>query len=435
MTATATEIENKEILIVEDSPTQALLLKESLEGHRLRVEVAKDGLEALEFMGRHPPDAVISDIVMPRMNGFDFCTKVKQDPAYKDIPVILLTSLTDPMDVIKGIACGADSFLTKPCEIGFLLSTMSHVIQNKSGLRAIGEGQSLAFFYNGQHHTLQIDQVQITNLLLSTYLNAIQKNTELENSYAKLSQVFEELKKKNDELKLLNEQKNQFLGMAAHDLRNPLGVIIGYSQLLKAKLEGKTEDKSMQMLDKIGVSSGFMLRLINDLLDVSVIESGKVSLHLSEVNLSELIQENLSFLSSIAEKKKVKLTFTSRNQSIKLICDANKIAQVINNLVTNAIKFSKAGGTVEVGLDVTETEVTMSVRDHGVGMSNETQRDLFQPFAKGSLGTSGEKSTGLGLAIVNKIVKEHKGKIWLESQMGEGTTFFVSLPYVKPKGD
>ncbi len=340
MTTVATE--SLEVLIVEDSPTQALLLKNALEGQQLTVRVAIDGIDALEQLRSHPPKVIISDIAMPRMNGFDLCNQVRADPDLANIPVILLTGLTDPMDVIKSIACGADSFLTKPCELNFLLSTVRDVVANKQTREEHAPGQRLAFFFNGKHHVLHIDQVQITNLLLSTYLNAIQKNNELEQSYHKLNEVYEEIKKKNDALNALNDQKNQFLGMAAHDLRNPLGVIIGYCNLLKSKLEASIDEKSLRMLDKINASSTFMLRLINDLLDVSVIEAGTVRLHLAEVNLAELIQDNLILLRSTAENKNIQLTFQNKTGVSKVHCDSNKIAQVLSNLVTNAIKFSRA---------------------------------------------------------------------------------------------
>ncbi len=425
-------VDIQDVLLVEDSPTQALLLKESLESHHMKVRVANDGVEALEQMRQTLPQVVISDIAMPRMNGFDFCTHVRAEPEFASIPVILLTGLTDPMDVIKGIACGADSFLTKPCELNFLLSTIHDVVSNKQVRKERAPGQALAFFYNGKHHVLHIDQVQITNLLLSTYLNAIQKNAELEQSLSKLNQVYEEIKKKNDELKRLNDQKNQFLGMAAHDLRNPLGVVIGCCNLLKTRLENNIDEKSSRMLDKINTSSSFMLGLINDLLDVSVIESGTVSLHLDDVSLNDLIQDNLVFLKSLAEKKNIQLNFKSKNVVPKISCDPNKISQVLNNLITNAIKFSRPGGIVDVTLESSSTEITITVSDFGTGISQDAQQLLFMPFTQGRMGTAGEKSTGLGLSIVQKIVSKHNGKIWLDSKVGKGTKFFVSLPRTAP---
>ncbi|MDP1836732.1 MAG: hybrid sensor histidine kinase/response regulator [Chlamydiales bacterium] len=428
-----TAIESLQVLVVEDSATQALLLKESLENHQLQVWVAGDGMDALEQMRQHPPNVVITDIAMPRMNGFDFCTRVRSEAKYSHIPVILLTSLTDPMDVIKGIACGADSFLTKPCDITFLLSTIKDVVKNKQAVDVssnAGVGQKLAFFFNGNHHVLHIDHVQITNLLLSTYLNAVQKNGELEASYHKLNSAYEEIKKKNDQLQGLNEQKNRFLGMAAHDLRNPLGVIMGYCTLLKTRLaDTKVDDKFFTMLDKIYSSSGFMLKLINDLLDVAVIEAGTVSLHLSEVSMVELIQETLTLFSSLAQKKDIVLNFKPNPGVPKIQCDANKVVQVLNNLISNAVKFSRPGAIVEVGLENTRTDVTFSVTDFGIGIRPEAQKTLFQPFAQtGSIGTAGEKSTGLGLSIAQKIVQEHNGKIWFTSEVGKGTKFFVTLP-------
>ncbi len=418
-----------DILIVEDSRTQAMLLKEALEHHQLHVSTAEDGVDAIEQIRKQRPQVIISDIEMPRMNGFELCKQLRSDPNFTDLPVILLTGLTDPMDVIKGIACGADSFLTKPCEINFLLSTVRDVVHNKQTQKQCSQGQSMAFFFNGKNHTLQIDQVQITNLLLSTYLNAMQKNQELEQSLQKLNTAYEEIKKKNCELETTNKQKNQLLGMAAHDLRNPLGVITGYCTLLKTRLEGTVDQKSITMLDKISISSTFMLSLINDMLDVSVIESCTVSLHLNEVDLMELIQEDLLLLNVLAEKKGVQLIFSPKSTVPKIVCDANKISQVLNNLVSNSIKFSRPGGKVEIALEVSTNDITITITDHGTGIAPEMQQHLFQPFTQeGQIGTAGEKSTGLGLSIVQKIVTKHNGKISLNSKLGSGTTFSVSLP-------
>lgn len=421
-----TALDTTEVLVVEDSRTQAMLLKESLENHNLQVRVAYDGVDGLEQMHQRTPHVVISDIAMPRMNGFDFCSLVRSEPAFADVPVILLTGLHDPMDVVKGIACGADSFLTKPYEINFLLSTIRDAVTNRQVRDPVPTGQPLAFYFNGKHHSLHIDQVQITNLLLSTYLNAIQKNTELENSLNKLNQVYEDIKKKNDELNAANDQKNQVLGMAAHDLRNPLGVIMGYCNLLRTRLEHNPDPKALVMLDKINASSAFMLGLINDMLDISIIETGTVSLHLAEVNLADLIQENLVFLSGLADKKSVHVVFKPKNVVPKMWCDPNKIAQVLNNLVTNAIKFSRPGSTVEVAIESTGTEITFTVSDSGTGITPEALKTLFHPPAK-----TGEKTaTGLGLSIAQKIVSKHNGKMWAESKVGEGAKFFVSLPRI-----
>lgn len=426
-----TALESYEVLVVEDSATQALLLKESLENHHMQVRVAVDGVDALEQMHQRLPQVIVTDIAMPRMDGFEFCRQVRAESKFASVPVILLTSLTDPMDVIKGIGCGADSFLTKPCDTTFLLNTIRDVIKNKKVFEGASSGQRLAFFFNGNHHVLQIDHVQITNLLLSTYLNAVQKNAELEDSYYKLNSAYEEIKKKNDQLQGLNEQKNRFLGMAAHDLRNPLGVIMGYCTLLKTRLadSSSVDEKFFTMIDKIYSSSSFMLKLINELLDVAVIEAGTVQLHLSDVNLTELIQENINLFTGLAQKKDIILNFKAIGMIPKVQCDTNKIVQVLSNLVSNAIKFSRPGGTIDVTLEASKAEATFTVTDYGTGIRPEAQKNIFQPFSQqGSIGTAGEKSTGLGLSIAHKIVQEHNGRIWFTSEPGKGTTFHVSLP-------
>lgn len=426
-----TNIDNLNVLYVEDSPTQAIMLKETLEKNRLHVKLAKDGLEGLQLLSEGIPNIIISDIEMPRMNGYEFCKHVKTDALYKEIPVILLTNLTDVLDVVKGIECGADSFLTKPCETTLLLTTIKNAIQNKDVQNNISNGK-LEFYFDGRNHALEVDQVQITKLLLSTYSNAIQKNLELEEAYRKLNKIHEELEKTNRTLKLLNEQKNQFLGMAAHDLRNPLTVISGFSSyLLNVRKENFDATKLPQMIGHIYNSSTFMLQLIDDLLDYSVIESGTLSLNLADTDLSDLIQKNMIFFESLAQKKDIKVVFTPVPVP-KVSCDANKILQVINNLFTNANKFSYPQGTITIKLTPLETEVVISIEDCGIGMSEEVLKNLFQPFNKSkTLGTAGEKGSGLGLAIVHKIINEHHGKIWVDSELNKGTTFFVSLPYTQ----
>lgn len=422
-------IEKTHILIVEDSPTQALLLKAQLEEYRMKVQVAKDGVEGLQQLETALPQLIISDIEMPRMNGYEFCKNVKTHPSYREIPVILLTSLSNPLDVIQGIQCGCTSFLTKPYSLPILLSTIWDSKENAKLHQRNSNQKKVEFFFNGTHYQLQIDQEQVTGLLLSTYANAIEKNLELERAYKKLNQVHEELQKKNEELKQLNQLKNQFLGIAAHDLRNPLTVISGYSDLLLELLKEMAPAKAMQMLQRIKSSSTLMLQLLNDLLDISIIESGTISLHLSSVDLPKLIEENLDMLRSLAAKKNIQLIFNRPKFIPKVTCDSSKFIQVLNNLVGNSIKFSKPESKIEVDLFALENEVILSVKDEGIGLSAEAKKRLFQPFSKtGVVGTAGEKGTGLGLAIVHKIVTEHKGRIWVESEENQGATFYVALP-------
>lgn len=255
-----------QVLIVEDSPTQAFLLKESLEKHQLVVTTAKDGMEALQRISEKLPDVIVTDIEMPIMNGYELCKHLKSNTKLKEIPVILLTNLTDPLDVIGGIECSADSFLTKPCEINLLLSTIQNALKNK-GINKKNTGGKLEFFFGGKSHMLEVNQIQITELLLSTYNNAIQKNRELEEAYRKLNQFHEFLEKQNDTLKVVNSQKNEFLAVLANDFKRPLEEITGFSSLLlETPKEALGNNEHQMLVEKIYTSSTFMLRLIEGLL-------------------------------------------------------------------------------------------------------------------------------------------------------------------------
>jgi len=273
-----------QILIVEDSPTQAFLLKESLEKHQLVVTTAKDGMEAMQRITEKIPDVIVTDIEMPRMNGYELCKHLKSNSKLKEIPVILLTNLTDPLDVIGGIECSADSFLTKPCEINLLLSTIQNALKNK-GINKKSSGGKLEFFFGGKSHMLEVNQVQITELLLSTYNNAIQKNRELEEAYRKLNQFHEFLEKQNETLKVVNNEKNEFLAVVANDLKKPLEEIAGFSSLiLETPKEAIGNDEQKLLIEKIHSSSSFMLRLIEGLLKgQSPIKADKHSLTDSEI--------------------------------------------------------------------------------------------------------------------------------------------------------
>lgn len=240
-----------------------------------------------------------------------------------------------------------------------------------------------------------------------------------------------ELAKKNAELARLNEQKNRFLGLAAHDLRNPLEVINVYSRFLFDEAAARLEEEQLDFVRTIMRSSNFMLALVDDLLDVSKIEAGRLELELSEVDLRALVERNVELNRRLAERKEIKILFESAPDLPRLRLDASKIEQVLNNLVGNAVKFSPRGSTVEVGLGREDADgrVVLYVKDEGPGVPAGESEKLFEPFTRRSArGTEGEKGTGLGLAIVKRIVEGHGGRIGVESEPGAGATFAVSLP-------
>lgn len=238
-----------------------------------------------------------------------------------------------------------------------------------------------------------------------------------------------ELSKKNRELDELNKLKNEFLGIAAHDLRSPLSVIMGYSNFVLEETEGTLSEDHVKMLKSILTSSKFMLNLLNDLLDVSAIESGKLNLNLVKTDIIKVIEKNVELNNVIAQKKNIKILFNHPELIPEITFDDGKIEQVLNNLISNAVKFSQPGTSVEVSIIVNGPDAIISVTDHGQGIPETELGKLFKPFERTSVrSTAGEKSTGLGLSIVRNLILGHKGEIWVESKVGVGSTFYFSLP-------
>ncbi len=420
---------NTYILIVEDSKTQAEQLKYILEANGYSTEIAVNGLEALNKIRDSEPTIVISDILMPQMDGYDLCKKIKADDSLRDIPFILLTSLSDPEDVIKGLQAGADNFITKPYNEDFLISRVRYILLNRELRRQSVPGMGVEIVFAGNKYFINSDRMQIIDLLLSTYENAIQKNGELAKANQELTRMHRELARKNGELEKLNEEKNKYLGMAAHDLRNPLSVILGFSEFLMEEMEGVVNEKQNEFLSIIKSSSEFMLQMVNDLLDISQIEAGKLQLDKEMYYIIPFVDHTISLNNIWAEKKKIKISFHYDDRRIKIPIDPHKMEQVLNNLISNAIKYSPPESSIEVNVASSENSILISIRDEGQGIPANEIDNLFKPFSKTSVkGTAGEKSTGLGLLIARRIVEGHNGKIWVESEIGKGSAFFVSLP-------
>ena len=226
----------------------------------------------------------------------------------------------------------------------------------------------------------------------------------------------------------LNQLKNKFLGIAAHDLRNPLASIRGFSELLLSDDMGSLTEDQHEFIKTIHSLSQDMLNLVNDLLDVSVIESGKLELKRQPGSLKVLIEERIRINSILAKNKQMKL-HESLATVPEVSFDYSRIAQVVDNLISNAIKYSPSGSNIFVSLNQQGMKAQISVRDEGPGIEPEEQKRLFGEFQRLSTKpTGGEKSTGLGLSIVKKIVEAHNGTTAVESQPGAGSTFTFILP-------
>lgn len=234
-----------------------------------------------------------------------------------------------------------------------------------------------------------------------------------------------------EELERLNQSKNEFVGIAAHDLRNPLGVIAGWVTMVIDQLRRGNVDteRAAGQLEKARTAAASMARLVNDLLDISAIESGTISLERGDVDLGALIAATVANHEEAAARKSITLTAVDVEALPPVHADSERIGEVLDNLVSNALKYTQPGGTVRVSCEKLDGEVVTHVEDNGQGLGEDDLREVFRTFKKLSARpTGGETSTGLGLAIVKRIVEIHGGSIWVTSAKGQGARFSFTLP-------
>lgn len=416
----------KEILVVEDSRVHATILTRMLSGRGFHVDLATNGREALNRLQDTTPSLVLSDIEMPQMDGYELCRAIKTDPRLRQVPVILLTSLNHPEDIVHGLNAGADQYLTKPVELDALLSRVESLL--KSGPAPAPSEEAVEVEIGGRRHRVTSGREQTLRLLLSTFETSVQQNANLMKANRELADSQARLLERNARLEQMNLQKNVWLGMAAHDMRNPLSIIIGYTNFLLQQPEELGPD-AQQLMGVVESSARFMLQLIEDLLDVSTLESGKLNLSLEVHDLARLVGDAVSRNQPLARDKGTTLSLAAPGDAVNCRVDAAKIDQVLNNLLTNAIKYSPPNASVRVHVRPTEGRAIVRVTDEGPGIPPEEQSRLFLPFGRTSVQTTGgEKSTGLGLAIARRIVEGHSGSLGVDSEPGRGSTFWFSLP-------
>jgi signal transduction histidine kinase len=250
----------------------------------------------------------------------------------------------------------------------------------------------------------------------------VDDHTELENNKKKLEE-------QNQKLKGLNEQKSKFLGIAAHDLRNPIGAINSFSDILLESDAAFSQEEKTEFLGLIKESSQFSLQLLNELLDISKIELGKLELNKSEQDIDKVVSQVIKINKVFARNKNINIDFNSNLAQKEINIDKEKIEQVLHNLLSNAIKYSESNTSIEVGVFEQNSVITISVKDQGVGIPDNELNQLFQAFGTTSAKTTAnESSTGLGLAIAKKIVNGHNGEIKVNSVLGEGSEFLFTLP-------
>ena len=406
-----------EILIAEDSPTQTQRLKYILEQRGYHVTHAANGRLALAAARQMKPTLIISDVVMPEMDGYELCRSIKGEAHLADVPIILVTTLSDPQDVIRGLECRADSFILKPYDERHLVDRVRFVLFNREMRQAEQTGMGVEIYFNGQKHFITADRLQILNLLLSTYDAAIQRNKDLTNAH-------DELRRVNAQLAVANRELEAFSFSVSHDLRAPLRHINGYAGILRQNLTGKLDDVDQKHLDTIAESARKMTQLIDDLLGFS--RMGRAEMQHTTVNMDAMLQETVRNLEPETKGRKINWRI---DPPPAVRADPAMMRQVLANLLSNAVKYSgnRDVAEIEVGWLEAAGEIVVFVRDNGVGFNMKYADKLFGVFQR--LHSAEEfEGTGIGLANVQRIISRHGGRTWAESVVGEGATFYFSLP-------
>lgn len=409
-------LENGYILAAEDSIVQAKRLKYFFETHQIKHKICKNGAEAYEEALLEPPQMIISDIVMPVMDGYEFCARVKENKNLSDIPFILLTALSDPLDIIKGLQAGADNFITKPYVDEYLISRINYLFANRS-YRGYGIGDlSIEILFQNQKFIINSDKKQILDLLLSVYEAAITRNTQLIEAQQQLQVL-------NANLLEVNQELEAFAHTVSHDLKTPLNGIIGFTELLKMSYADTFDDDAKEYIDWILKSANNMSQLIGDLLLFS--RTSRSEIVLQEVNMSDLANEALKELCATTYNAAYTLEI---EEGIKVIADKNLMRIVLNNLLGNALKYSQKAlhPKVSFGLTTMNNRPILFVRDNGAGFDMSTADDLFKPFVRLHSNTEFQ-GTGVGLSTVKRIVERHGGHIWFDSKPDEGAVFYFTV--------
>jgi two-component system, sensor histidine kinase and response regulator len=405
------------ILIVEDSPVQAKRLRFLLEENGFEVGVAGDGEQALASLRQKKPMIIISDIVMPGMDGYELCTKIKADKDLSSIPVILLTSLRDPLDIIKGLQSGADNFITKPYDADYLLSRIHYLLANRNMQRSGGAEMVIEIIFRGERFAINSEKKQILDLLLSVYEAAVQRNDELVRAQAELQKLNEDLLAANDELEA-------FAHTVSHDLRSPLTIILGYIQLIRDEKYSQLDDEAMQFLSVVVKSAKSMADLIEDLLNFA--RSGKAAIQMNDTDLSDLAQKVINQLKIKTPGRVVNVQI---EPGMRVKADAHLMSIVLDNLLGNAWKYTakKSDPSIRIGMERQGSEQVCYICDNGDGFDQKDYYKLFGAFQR--LHTTNEfPGTGVGLATVKRILERHGGRVWAKGEKGVGATFYFSIP-------
>lgn len=361
-----------QVLVVDDDTLVLKHIRRILQQGNLKYDGVTSAKEALLFLEHHEPDLILSDIQMPEMDGIEFCKRLREDPRYRDLPVVFLTGMSDMKTFKAAYAVGGNDYVVKPLRQVEVISRITHQIEEYRRIR--------------------------------------------------------EAKTRIQNLNKQNEAKTKFLGVASHDLRNPLVSIRGISQYLESQKFGELNENQLELVQTMTRTSEMMLNLVEDLLDVSMFETGQIKIHPENTNLVDLIDTAVTLHSASAERKGMTIEKTVNASETTLDVDRKLITRVLDNLITNAIKFSPTGSKIELCLDSKSNDLNLIVQDNGPGIPEDQFNKLFKEFSRTTnQPTGGESSSGIGLYVCRKVMVSHGGDIRAENRREGGARFIATF--------
>ena len=363
------------ILIVDDVVSNVLLLKILLSNEKFQVCTANCGNMCIEQAKKEKPDLILLDVMMPDINGFDTAVILKKDPETQDIPIIFLTALNNPSDLVHGFQVGANDFLTKPFNKEELVMRVMHQIQLVAAKRIIV--------------------------------------------------------RQNEELRRTISNRDKMYSVIAHDLRSPMASIRMVLNLAVNVVSPETVGEEIfGLLDKANRESEETHDLLDNLLKWTKSQTGRLNVVYQDIELDDIIPGAVDIFMMIAEMKKIDLKYIPAEEKLTVHGDNDMIKTVIRNFLSNAIKFTPEGKGIEVFYKREGDFARISVRDHGVGIAADRVESIFHK-GETTYGTGGEEGSGLGLQLCQDFARKNGGDAYVESVEGEGSTFSFTIPLKK----
>ena len=370
--------EDYTILAVDDIATNIMLLKAVLSRAKYKIVTASGGFEALEKVAEVNPDLILLDIMMPDLDGYEVLKRLKADPAHEDIPVIFLTALHNPEDIVKGFKFGASGYISKPFNHEELITRVAHHI----------------------------------------YLAAAQRT----------------ILQQRDELQATVEARDKMYSVIAHDLRSPIGTLKMVFNMLSINLTAdQIGEDSFEMISMGNNITESTFMLLDNLLKWTKSQIGRMNTVFQEVDISEVVLFASKMSDVVAQVKNIEVEYEIPGP-ITVSCDVDMVKTIMRNLMSNAIKYSQEGGKIVVAVSETPTHAAISVRDNGIGIKEEDIPKLLNPETHyTTYGTKNEEGSGLGLQLVQDLTHRNGGSLTIESKEGEGSTFTFTIAKEQPK--